>query len=91
VCATFPDITAYGGIGGGEHASGKALDIMTSGARGAEIAAWLQANYSKLGIVEVIYQQRIWTSQRASDGWRAMPDRGSATANHFDHTHVLVS
>jgi hypothetical protein len=91
VCATFPDITAYGGIGGGEHASGKALDIMTSGARGAEIAAWLQANYSKLGIVEVIYQQRIWTSQRASDGWRAMPDRGSATANHFDHVHVLVS
>jgi len=92
VCATFPDISAYGGIGGGsEHASGKALDIMTSGARGAEIAAWLQANCSKLGIVEIIYQQKIWTTQRASEGWRAMPDRGSATANHYDHIHVLVS
>jgi hypothetical protein len=91
VCATFPDITAYSGIGGGsEHASGKALDIMTSGARGAEIAAWLQANYSKLGIVEIIYQQKIWTTQRASEGWRAMPDRGSPTANHYDHIHVLV-
>ncbi len=92
VCATFPDITAYGGIrgDGSEHASGRALDIMTSGARGAEIAAWLQANYSKLGIVEIIYQQQIWTSQRASEGWRAMPDRGSATANHYDHIHVLV-
>ena len=91
VCATFTDISAYGGIGGGsEHASGKALDIMTSGARGAEIAAWLQANYSKLGIVEIIYQQRIWTTQRASEGWRAMADRGSVTANHDDHIHVLV-
>jgi len=93
VCSTFPDITSYGGIrgDGSEHASGKALDIMTSGTRGTEIAAWLQANYSKLGIVEIIYQQRIWTTQRASEGWRAMPDRGSATANHFDHIHVLVS
>jgi hypothetical protein len=93
VCATFPDITSYGGIrgDGSEHASGKAVDIMTSGARGAEIAAWLQANYSKLGIVEIIYQQKIWTTQRASEGWRAMPDRGSATANHFDHIHVLVA
>jgi len=92
VCATFPDITAYGGIrgDGSEHASGRALDIMTSGARGVEIAAWLQANYSKLGIVEIIYQQKIWTTQRASEGWRAMPDRGSATANHYDHIHVLV-
>jgi hypothetical protein len=92
VCATFPEITAYGGTrgDGSEHASGKALDIMTSGARGAEIAAWLQANYSKLGIVEIIYQQKIWTTQRASEGWRAMPDRGSATANHYDHIHVLV-
>ena len=92
VCATFPDITAYGGTrgDGSEHASGKALDIMTSGARGAEIAAWLQADYSKLGIVEIIYQQRIWTTQRASEGWRAMADRGSVTANHDDHIHVLV-
>ena len=93
VCATFPEVTSYGGRSGdgGEHATGKALDIMTSGARGAEIAAWLQANYSAMGIVEIIYQQKIWTTQRASEGWRAMPDRGSATANHYDHIHVLVT
>jgi hypothetical protein len=93
VCTTFPEVTSYGGRSGdgGEHASGKALDIMTSGARGAEIAAWLQANYSALGIVEIIYQQKIWTTQRASEGWRAMPDRGSSTANHYDHIHVLVT
>jgi hypothetical protein len=92
VCATFPDITTYGGIrgDGSEHATGHALDIMTSGSRGQQIAAWLQANYSKLGIVEIIYQQQIWTTQRASEGWRPMPDRGSVTANHYDHIHVLV-
>ena len=92
VCTTFPDVTAYDGLrgDGSEHASGKAIDCMTSGARGQQIAAWLQANYSKLGIIEIIYQQKIWTTQRASEGWRAMPDRGSATANHYDHIHVLV-
>ncbi len=92
VCTTFPDITTYGGIrgDGSEHATGRALDIMTSGARGQQIAAWLRAGYSKLGIVEIIYQQQIWTTQRASEGWRPMPDRGSVTANHYDHIHVLV-
>ncbi|MHB1007961.1 MAG: SH3 domain-containing protein [Propionibacteriaceae bacterium] len=93
VCTTFPDITRYGGIrgDGSEHASGQALDIMTSGGRGQQIAAWLRANYSKLGVVEIIYQQQIWTTQRASEGWRPMPDRGSVTANHDDHIHVLVA
>lgn len=92
VCTTFPDITQYGGVGGDtEHAAGKAVDIMVSGSRGLEVAAWLRANYAALGITEVIYQQKIWTTQRASEGWRAMSDRGSATANHYDHVHVTVS
>lgn len=93
VCATFPDITTYGGVrgDGSEHTSGHALDIMTSGARGEQIRDWLRANYSRLGIVEIIYEQQIWTTQRSSEGWRPMPDRGSVTANHYDHIHVLVS
>ncbi len=92
VCTTFPEVTAYDGLrgDGSEHATGRAIDAMTSGARGQQIAAWLQANYARLGIVEIIYQQHIWTTQRASEGWRAMPDRGSPTANHYDHIHVLV-
>jgi hypothetical protein len=28
---------------------------------------------------------------RAGEGWRAMPDRGSATANHYDHVHIAVN
>ena len=31
-----------------------------------------------------------WTVQRADDGWRWMEDRGSTTANHYDHVHVTV-
>ncbi len=91
VCAAFPSITTYGGVAGrGEHATGQALDIMVSGPLGDEIAAYLQANASKLGITELIYEQRIWTTQRAGDGWRSMSDRGSSTANHYDHVHVTT-
>lgn len=93
VCTTYPSITAYGGLSGsgGEHGTGRALDIMVSGSLGVDVAAWLKANYATFGITEIIYQQKIWTTQRSSEGWRAMSDRGSTTENHYDHIHVLVS
>jgi len=92
VCARFPQISTYGGYrpGGGYHSRGQALDIMVSGARGLEVARFLQAHAKELGVMELIYQQRIWTVQRASEGWRHMSDRGSATDNHYDHVHVTV-
>jgi hypothetical protein len=94
VCAKFPNITSYGGLragdSGSEHSTGHALDIMVSGSEGREVAEWLKANYTKLGISELIYQQQIWTVQRSSEGWRGMEDRGGATANHMDHVHVSV-
>jgi 3D (Asp-Asp-Asp) domain-containing protein len=94
VCAKFPNITSYGGLragdSGSEHSTGRALDIMVTGAAGDEVAAWLKANYKKLGISELIWAQRIWTVQRSSEGWRPMEDRGGATANHYDHVHVSV-
>jgi len=94
ICAKFPDITSYGGLragdSGSEHSTGHALDIMVSGAEGQEVADWLHANYKKLGISQLIWSQHIWTVQRSSEGWRYMPDRGSVTANHYDHVHVTV-
>jgi hypothetical protein len=94
ICAKFPDITSYGGLrsgdSGSEHSSGRALDIMVSGSEGQEVADWLHANYKKLGISQLIWQQHIWTVQRSSEGWRAMEDRGGTTANHYDHVHVSV-
>jgi len=94
ICAKFPDITSYGGLrsgdSGSEHATGHALDIMVSGSEGQEVADWLKVNYKKLGVSQLIWQQHIWTVQRSSEGWRAMEDRGSTTANHYDHVHVTV-
>ena len=94
ICAKFPDITSYGGLRSGdsrsEHSRGNALDIMVSGSEGQEVADWLHANYKKLGVSQLIWQQHIWTVQRSSEGWRAMEDRGSTTANHYDHVHVTV-
>jgi hypothetical protein len=93
VCHAFPQITSYGGWSNhGEHSSGKALDIMTSDiALGTAIAEFLQSHASELDLYDVIWRQHIWTPVRASEGWRYMPSRGSATANHYDHVHVSVN
>ncbi|NED96036.1 SH3 domain-containing protein [Phytoactinopolyspora alkaliphila] len=93
VCARFPEITSYGGLrpgDGGAHGSGRALDIMVTGSLGDTIAAWVRENHRALGVSEVIWAQRIWTVERSGEGWRWMSDRGSATANHYDHVHVTV-
>jgi uncharacterized protein YraI len=94
ICNLFPSVTSYGGLrsgdSGSEHATGHALDIMVSGSKGQEIADWLHAHYKQLGVSQLIWEQHIWTVQRSSEGWRAMPDRGGVTANHYDHVHVTV-
>ncbi len=90
VCNAFPQITSYGGYAPrGEHASGRALDIMTSDVGlGTAIADYLRANAAELNLYDVIWRQRIWTPVRSGEGWRSMSSRGSATANHYDHVHV---
>ncbi len=93
LCARYPQVKSFGGRrgGGGFHATGQAVDVMISNrAVGADIANWVRANARRLGVSEVIYAQHIWTVQRASEGWRPMSDRGSPTANHYDHVHVSV-
>lgn len=91
VCAAFPQITTYGGMrSDGEHGQGRALDIMVTGSTGTAIAEFVRANSAALGASEVLWSQRIWTVQRSSEGWRPMSDRGSTTANHYDHVHVTV-
>jgi hypothetical protein len=93
VCALFSGVTGWGGRtgSGGEHSTGQALDIMIPNSSvGQAIANYVRANYKALGVSEVIWAQHIWTVQRSSEGWRAMSDRGSITANHYDHVHVTV-
>lgn len=93
VCNQFPNVSSFGGYRSGSgsyHNSGRAVDIMITGEAGWEIANWARANASELGVVEVLYSQKIWTTQRSGEGWRSFSDRGSDTANHYDHVHLSV-
>lgn len=82
-----------GGIGGvgsrpnaSDHPLGLALDFMTmSNSRlGDRIASYLMANSRRLLVKYLIWKQRI----NEGSGWDGMEDRGSITANHFDHVHA---
>lgn len=93
VCAAFPAVARWGGrSGGGEHASGRAIDIMigSDSALGYRIADFARSHAHELGVSQVIWHQHIWTVQRSGDGWRPMSNRGGATANHMDHVHVTT-
>ena len=96
----FSAIGCYRPGSDGEHPLGRACDFMLSSGGvlpaassiqlGYSIAAWAQANASRLGIMYIIYRQRIWDVRMASSGWVPMEDRGSITANHYDHVHISV-
>jgi LysM repeat protein len=70
------------------HPAGLALDFMvgTDAALGDAIVNYHVANWDDLGVEYVIFEQQILLSP--TSGWRQMEDRGSVTANHFDHVHV---
>lgn len=80
-------VKSIGGYRAGsrEHGSGKALDLMCNTATGNAIAEYLLRNKDALGVQHVIWRQRI----NYGKGWQGMENRGSATANHMDHVHVL--
>ncbi|SDB80735.1 Uncharacterized conserved protein YgiM, contains N-terminal SH3 domain, DUF1202 family [Raineyella antarctica] len=82
---------------GSDHNDGRAVDMMipnwstTNKPTGDAIAAYLQANAQQYDVSYIIWRQHIWSVARASEGWRPMADRGSYTANHYDHVHVSVN
>ena len=92
VCAAFPALTTYGGYDPhGEHIDGRAIDFMiTDSSLGQAVADYIHANAAALGVRDIIWAQKIWIPERASEGWRYMEDRGSPTANHYDHVHAAV-
>jgi hypothetical protein len=95
VCAAYgSSVSSFGGYRAGDpgdHGSGRAVDIMVSGAPGLQIARYVQAHAKALGVTYVIYQQKIWLAGDPISQWKLMEDRGSITANHYDHVHVSVS
>ena len=72
------------------HGSGGAIDFMTysDSAKGWAVAKYVAANADAFKIDHIIFEQKIWTPYKPY--WRPMADRGSITANHYDHVHVSV-
>lgn len=92
----FTTIYGYRNGSGSDHGSGRAIDFMLPAPYlGNQQLGWAVANYardnaSRLGIDYVIFAQKIWSQQRSREGWRAMADRGSDNANHYNHVHISV-
>lgn len=83
------DIGGYRAGDSGDHGTGHAVDIMCGTSDGDALAEHLQGMADTLGIKYIIWKQRIWYP--GGGGWEPMEDRGSATANHYDHVHVSVN
>lgn len=90
------------GVGGtSEHKEGRALDWRrnvkyASHRKQVNLALkWLTANNGevayRLGVMYIIWNQKIWSIYYPELGWRKMANRGSYTANHKDHVHISLS
>nr|WP_211658771.1 hypothetical protein [Phytoactinopolyspora halophila] len=90
-----------GHVEGSAHYDGRAIDVMLRPHDDAEvnrfgwaIAHWAVAHAQRLGIATVIYDDRIWTARRSSEGWRSYEHPSGNTENptlrHLDHVHIDV-
>ena len=74
------------------HGTGLAVDFMADKETGDKIAKYIENNFDDLDVYYVIWEQRYFMNMRNVYGpantWNKMPDRGGATANHYDHVHV---
>lgn len=95
-----PGGVSTGHMAGSAHYEGRAVDVFVRPVdaadkrRGWAIASYLVAQAERLKIATVIFDARIWTAARSSDGWRTYtaPDRPGdrAILEHRDHVHVDV-
>lgn len=80
--------------GTSEHSEGRAWDWMinpestSEKAAAADFLSWVTRdsgrNARRLGIMYVIYDEKIWGAYRAKDGWRK-------SAGHQEHIHISLS
>jgi hypothetical protein len=102
-CGSLPD---------SEHHDGRAVDWMnsvrdtTQAAQAKAVLGWLfatdshgqtYANARRLGVMYVIWNNKIWGAYSADQGWRAYsscashPEKGWDTTCHRDHMHLSLS
>ncbi|MPZ59947.1 MAG: hypothetical protein GEU93_01365 [Propionibacteriales bacterium] len=84
---------------GSAHYDGRAIDIFfrpvnpDNSRRGWALAHYLVARADRLGIATVIFDDRIWTARRSSQGWREYDEPSGGDPQilqHRDHVHVDV-
>ncbi|MEV6237863.1 peptidase inhibitor family I36 protein [Lentzea sp. NPDC051838] len=83
------------------HNTGNALDCTISNAigtypnaaqkeQGWKLANWLKKYADKLDVRYVIWQGKIWSVARSSEGWRNYTAGSGVTGGHYDHVHVSM-
>lgn len=89
VQSRFPAVKVIWGDGGGEHATGLALDFMVGGdhALGEKIATYLWDNRIRLGVDWIIWNRRIRNPKKNGGAWRTY----TGDNPHTDHPHVKFS
>lgn len=98
VSAQFPEILDIGGVRSDAlrwHPHGLAIDVMIPHARSAagkelgdKVLAYVMANAERFGLEHAIWRQTLY---RPDGSKKAMSDRGSGTANHYDHVHIATA
>ena len=98
VSATFPEILTIGGVRSDSlkwHPHGLAIDVMIPDSRSAagkelgdKVLAYALANAERFGLEHAIWRQTIY---RPNGSKSVMSDRGSDTANHYDHVHIATA
>nr|WP_198957308.1 hypothetical protein [Mycobacterium lehmannii] len=98
VSATFPEILTIGGVRSDSlkwHPHGLAIDVMIPDARSAagielgdKVLSYVMANAQRFGLEHAIWRQTIY---RPNGSKNVMSDRGSDTANHYDHVHIATA
>ena len=97
-------------VAGSDHPLGRACDAPPGSygvlptaeqqARGDALAAGLQASAAQTGVNYLIWSGRIWSVDRAAEGWRPYTGAGvynttpttpaGITGGHYDHVHISV-
>ncbi len=109
---TIPRNCGADALSTSEHYDGRAVDWFTtvrnrtSRAKANAVISWLlakdkagnkYANARRLGVMYIIWNNRIWGAYRPSDGWRpysscaSHPETSYDTTCHRNHMHISLS
>lgn len=71
-----------------DHRTGNAIDCWGTLGKRRAVATWVAGGLEPLKTNYVIHEQKIFSMTHPY--WKQMEDRGSETANHFDHIHISL-